>query len=118
MKKYCLTDCFKRKMSKFWKDSIQVIAIILLIIFLIVAISGIFYVIGLGFHYFGFITDKEPFETGAMMSMAIGFFVWALHYAYLGIKTSSRVIRDVIVGRYEGTYKCKIFEECKEDKDD
>ncbi len=121
MKHYCLTDCFKRKLSKGWKDTIEVSMIVGVIAIGLIVLIGIFTGIGyIAIEYMGMETKDNPSyaEIGLLISIAVftigWIFYWLIKFAFFTSKKTSTFIKD----RYEGKeFECQIFEECKTEKD-
>lgn len=115
MKKYCLTDCFKRKMSTFWKKVFAAIVIIAVVMAGLGVVLSIGYIIGYIFQYFGYFLKKGTFDVGMsiiVLALIGGTVTW---WTYKGLSIIGKSIYKIGVERYEGTYKCSIFEECKEE---
>ncbi len=121
MKHYCLTDCFKRKLSKGWENTIEILTIAGIIILGLIILAGIFTGIGyIAVEYLGFkIPDKGNYTTlGLILSTAVGIIgllgYWLFQFAFFTSKKTTAFIKD----RYEGKeFECSIFEECKTEKD-
>jgi len=120
MKKYCLTDCFKRKMSKGFKDTIEVLTI-LGILFGGIALAGLF-AAGLGYflveivHWAEMSEDGSYTELGTAIIMIAAIVSVALYHLYKIGRNVSKKVSSFAKERYEGKpYKCSIFEECTDD---
>ena len=104
-------------MSDFWKGTIELVAVVLILSTLIALFFGLSWIIGYTFQYFGFLKDMgDPANAGSMilfMASVLGVLMyWGTKLAmFLGTG-----ITNVIVDRYNGTNEtCRVFEECKED---
>ncbi len=119
MKNYCLTDCFKRKLSKGWENTIEILTIAGIVILGIIILAGLFTAIGyIAAEYFNIkIPSTGNYTTLGIALSAIGIFIgflgyWLYRFAFFTSKKTTAFIKD----RYEGKkFKCSIFEECKKD---
>ncbi len=126
MKKYCLTDCMKRKLSVGKKLLIEITAIattIILVIGTMVVLSAVvgfllqlgYYLIHgnlIGYIFSGFI------EAGVMSLLFIIMIGLVISLGFLGVKNflytpiKAVVTNTIQKNEYE---QCKIFEECSDD---
>ena len=119
MKKYCLTKCFKKKLSKLQEVIIATIILLGIILIALVIISILFYGIGYGIQYLGYWTDKDMFDIGIITTLIIGVISFAVYWGYIFIKEASKSLYIFTINRIEGEkFECSIFEECKEELDD
>ena len=117
MKKYCLTDCAKRKLSIYWEGLFTIVGVIVI---LFGAVGGFALVsAGIGYvmiEWTGLVKDGTSYiEAGVatiVLSVASGATIYYLSQAAFNL---SKKIVISIKDRYEGkrTY-CKLFEECEE----
>ena len=129
MKKYCLSDCAKRKLSAGKKVLVEFVTAISFIGLIVVVGFTFFTLVGLItqgiFVYFKGNLIGLPHEvllTGLLVLMVIAFIGSFLLLAYLllngvysGIKA---VVTNKIVSEDYFTENCKIFVECKEVADE
>jgi len=116
MKKYCLTDCFKRKMSSFWKEVLATTIIISVIAAFVAVITGIGWVIGFAVQHFGYLLDKETLDVGMSILGLLIVLGTIAYWTYKMLAFIGKGLYGFAVAKYEGTHKCNIFEECKENK--
>lgn len=112
MKKYCLTRCFKKKLSTFWDTVLQIALGILIVAVFVIVVLGIGFLLGLVIQFFGAGLNHSALDVG--MS-SIGLFIFGGTILYFISKVLYRLwkaIYTMSIQRYEGTYKCNIFEEC------
>ena len=118
-KKYCLTKCFKRKLSKGWENTIQIIAIFGIIIAGLFAIGVIFYGIGyIAVEWLNFeLKDKLSYIELGMMLTVSGITLSVIFYwLYKFASSISKSTVSFIKHRYEGDpFECSIFEECEDE---
>ncbi len=121
MKHYCLTDCFKRKLSKGWENTIEIFMIIGVVLIGIAILMGIFTGVGyIAVEYLEFEIPKNGNYTTlgigvtTLLGVAIFLLYWLFNFAFFTSKRTTSFIKD----RYEGKeFECQIFEECKTEKD-
>jgi len=120
MKKYCLTKCFKKKLSTGLENTIGTIIVILVVIATVSLFSLIMFGIGYTFQYFGlFIDAKNPIELGIAITFGLTFIGFIIYGTYNFIKYISKGTYNFIIHRIEGEkFECSIFEECKIEPDD
>ena len=122
MKKYCLTKCFKRKLSKGWENTIEV-SIIMGIVILGLIIIGIIFT-GIGYaavEWLGFdLPEKASYgELGFFITVMTAAASWTSYYLFKFAMFSSKKTSSFIKDRYEGKeFECQIFEECKTEPDE
>jgi len=127
MKKYCLTDCFKEKLSAGKKTMIEIISVATVVIIVLIGgtivfgllgftIQGIYYLVNgnlIGYIFTGFI------EAGFVSSVGTGLVGVFLHLIIIGIKNfvykpiKALVTNTIETDSWSGK-ECSIFEECKE----
>lgn len=114
MKKYCLTDCFKKKMSNAVEMITAIVIGILFTIIAITALTGIAYCVGYSVHWLGFALDKKTIDLGYgtifMFIVGSALVYWIAKMLAMTTLGTTKFIKE----RYEGTAQCTIFEECKE----
>ena len=120
MKKYCLTDCFKRKMSTGFKNTIEVLTTLGILFGGIALAAGI--AAGLGYflveivHWAEMPKDGSYMGLGTAIIMIAGISSIALYHLYKIGRNVSKKVSSFAKERYEGKpYKCSIFEECTEE---
>ena len=64
MKKYCLTQCFKRKMSKRWKGLLEFLVAIGIMLAIIAVITALSAIVGYTLDYFFEIEEKNIVGIG------------------------------------------------------
>lgn len=112
MKRYCLTQCFKRKMSERWDTTVQWVIVILLSIAFTVILAGIGWIaVFLGIS----LPDGSDYlELGFMLTISTVVTSGGLYVGYLWVKSLARSASKFVRERYEGEpYQCSIFEECR-----
>lgn len=122
MKKYCLTECFKRKMSKRWQLAIEVgtaIGMTFLVVIAGAAISA-----GTGFimifldQYFLWGMEwqmKNMVSLGFLFLLLTFLGTVGLYLVYEKLSPLPKKITKFVKDRYEGEpFECSIFEECKD----
>ncbi len=122
MRHYCLTDCFKRKLSKGWENTITISTVLGVIILGLIIFTGIFTGIGyIAVEYLDFeLTKDGSYATlGILLTTVIGIIIllvyWLFKFAFFTSKKTTAFIKD----RYEGKeFECSIFEECKDELDE
>ena len=119
MKKYCLTPCFKRKMSKLWKNVTMFIVIFFVLLALLVAVGALSYGIGWTIHYFGFKLDISAADLG-LSTIGITFVIsWLIYTVAKALAKATTWTTKAIIDRYENKDTvCHIFEECKDEEDE
>ena len=115
-KKYCLTSCFKRKMSDFWKNILALLLILGVILGIILSIMAIGYVLGTITQYFGFFINKETLDVGMSILLASIFIGFVLYQLFLFGRYIYKGAYNFAVRRYEGDpFECSVFEECEDE---
>lgn len=71
MKKYCLTDCFKRKMSAVWVNTVQVFVAILFVAILGALVGLLSYALGYLAHVWEFALDIPTLDLGIILLLSI-----------------------------------------------
>ena len=119
MKKYCLTPCFKRKMSNLLENIVTYIVVFIVLFAFLFAISLLSYGVGWVVHYFGFRLDMKTLDLGFStigVTFLISWFIYTVAKALAKVTTWTT---KAIIDKYENKDTvCHIFEECKEEKDD
>jgi len=120
MKKYCLTECFKRNMSKKWKSIIETAAIIGIIVAFVAAYM--LFATGFGYILVEILNWLELGENdsytgmGVAVSSLTAVATIVLYHVYNFAKVKAVQISSFAKKRYEGEpFECSIFEECKDD---
>lgn len=129
MKKYCLTQCAKDKLSKKWKAFIEITTGILVV--LLVVVVGSFIFVGLGWFYqfliayfniefFSHMLDKDLIPVGLAVTVMIAICIVLVYWSYLFLKWIYGGVKNIVtnqVDKHAGRpyEKCKIFEECKDE---
>ncbi len=121
MKKYCLTKCFKRKLSRGWINTINTTLIIATAIIGLLILAAIFYAIGyiaVNFLWFELPKESSYGELGILLSAVTAVISWFIYWITKAAIYLSKSTTHFIKDRYEGKeFECNIFEECKEEKD-
>ncbi len=128
MKKYCLTKCAKRKLTKLQKGTISLLIFVAALLAFVAFFMMILAIIGLATNLIislewipePAIPVENIFESGVV---GVGGIVGFSIVAYL-IFISFKVIYSITIeiarfakDRYEGRYeKCNLFEECEDDE--
>lgn len=119
MKKYCFTQCFKRKMSNAWELAIQVAIGILVAAGLVLTtvlaggLVGWAWLSALGY-------ELENVVEAGLSVIVIGGVIGIASYwmAILGARITTSTA-GFVKKRYEGEpFQCSIFEECKEEENE
>ena len=114
MKKFCLTDCAKRKLTKIQDEVLTGLLIILIIIGFSIILLAIMWTIGFTIQWFGFYLDKEILDLGGAWFTIATLAGVALYWTYIALKATFKTLFNFTKNRIEGVpAKCKIFEECK-----
>jgi len=118
-KKYCLTECFKRKMSDRFKSVITFLSIAGTLILLMVIVAAISWVVGYVAVWTGFITlgDNLDYATLGLSLITMGLVLGAVLYWIIKLSVATgKTVGSFAKKRYEGEpFECSIFEECKDD---
>lgn len=117
MQKYCLTDCFKRKMNKGLDNALQILIAILVTIVTVVISGLVFGGIGWIAVFFGTELPKDGYVAlGFILTILAGIIVVGVNYLFIFGKKIYNSTYNFAKKRYEGEpYKCSIFEKCKEE---
>lgn len=117
MQKYCLTDCFKRKMSKGLDTTLQILITILVIIVILVISGLVFGAIGWIAVFFGMELPKDGYVAlGFTLMIVAGIIAVGIYWLFIFGKKIYNSTYNFAKKRYEGEpYKCSIFEKCKEE---
>ena len=131
MKKYCLTDCAKRKLNAGKRNIVSIISALLVIVVIGLALVATVAILGFvsqGGYYLVFgnligFFQQNMMEAGLVIMFLVVFgalgllIIWNVIY---GIYTFTKnIVTNKIAsdGDYYYDYsECKIFEECKEDE--
>ena len=116
MKKYCLTSCFKRKMSDRWSSLLTILAVVGSLALTIAAIGAVSWGVGYVAVWSGFVTisDKMDYASlGLALLMAVIVIGWILFMAFKIAVATGTSVASFAKKRYEGEpFQCSIFEEC------
>ena len=121
MKRYCLTQCFKRKLSNIWDIIFQISLVIGIFIIGAIVLFGLFWIIGYIAIYFGIELPKDLTitELGTIILIGIATLSWVSWMLFLIGRYIFNKTYDFAIARYEGNpYECNIFEECKAEPED
>ena len=118
MKRYCLTSCFKHKMSTLWENIIMFIVVFFVLLILLFAIGALSYAIGWIIHYFGFKLDIKAADLG-LSTIGISFIIgWLIYTIAKVLAKVTTWTTKVIIDRYKDKETvCHIFEECKKEEE-
>ena len=130
MKKYCLTDCAKRKLNAGKRWIVEFLAALLVLIVIALGLAGASLIFGfliqggyflifgnlIGFFeqhiWFAGVVGLVIFMLGGLMLMVAGMIVYNIYEFFRNVVTN-KLTSD---GDYYYDYHdCKIFEECKDE---
>ena len=112
MQKYCLTDCFKKKMSKGWQEVLLILVLALMVCFVAALVVGLGYLIGITAHWFGYGLDRTEWDLGGSAIIIIGLTSAIGVFVYDFVKN----ITKSLIKKYNNRGQCHIFEKCKEEE--
>ena len=120
MKKYCLTTCFKRKMSKTAENVIAVVFGITMMVVVVLLYSAIAYGVGWSLHSFGLFTDnKNLIDLGTSAIWGFALIVLVSYAIQQMIFFVSKMFARMVSDKYNSKHPvCKMFEECKKEGDE
>jgi len=128
MKRYCLTDCAKQKLSKAKERIIYTISAIAVTLAILLGITILLAVLGYCFEYLitiGWIPAPDnPFKsvldaglTALLFIFLTGIVSITIYFTASWLFNIFKTIGTGIVYRFDPNYKhdsCKLFEECKD----
>ena len=117
MKRYCLTECFKKKLSKVQEILLAITIVIAVVIAGLIALTAILYGIGyIAQTVFGYWFGNSPVDTGIGILVILLIISFITYWGYIFTKFLSKAIYHFTKDRIEGEkFECSIFEECKEE---
>ena len=114
MKRYCLTDCAKRKLKAWQKIALQVIVAVVVIVGIVIVSGGVIMGVGYLVSLFTEVKVEQMISVGAATIMISFIFAIGIYWLYLGGKYVGTGMYHFAKDRYEGeAFECKIFEECE-----
>ena len=129
MKRYCLSDCAKRKLNAGKEALVRFISVVLLAIVIFAGFALLFLIVGFivqGGYYLIFgnligLFERNIFGLGAIVTVLgsfgamvltiIGYFIYGV-YVFIKNIVANKLVSDS--DYYYDYHDCKIFEECKD----
>ena len=126
MKKYCLTDCFKKKLSTGKRITIELLTGFSVAVIVIIGVLALFTIVGIATQ---FITQAagsavaifayNPVMLGILILTVLAITIAAVIIIYVASKFIIKIlyvlIKAAITGKLAPSKGCQIFQECKEE---
>lgn len=115
MKRYCLTECFRKKISTTSKMFITLITTILVILIILTGIYALSYAVGFGMEFLiGPVGGLVPADLGIIIIFTTLFSIGILYVLSIILYGIIKAVSRFIINRYERRpIKCNVIEECK-----